>query len=392
MSNINLPQNSVILASSLEASNDDMIINTVNELYSDGISLYFINPDFYNNATIEIAIYSLIDNSLIYSNQFEVSPQSALIVNNLANIAMTQIMTSSRNNQVEFVVVYNNEFNQYESNSVTVVPIESLISQSDINTITTQQATDEANIGALSAEVSNLSDINTNTNEVNALSGQQSTDEQNISEITTDVSAIQTEIAAAQNSVTDVANQEETTDTDVSQLEADLTNVSTNVNSISSQQQANETIITNLSNNIDTLDKAVGTEIQDVDVILNQQNIDNSNIAMLSSAVSQLSAAINGISNPVVSEVASMSGVTSGNIAYTMPDTGSAKKFVAYLNNYVNNTVESESITFPGTFIYPPVITVNTTGLIAEVNQTSLTILTPDNANSYSGLIIIEGI
>ena len=87
-----------------------------------------------------------------------------------------------------------------------------------------------------------------------------------------------------------------------------------------------------------------------------------------------------------------LSGTTAGTVVWSQPFQGvSFKKFVGYSSGYENNTASNQTITFTTAFTNPPVIVANTTGLTLSVSTTALTITAPNNTNTFSGNIIIEG-
>ena len=77
-------------------------------------------------------------------------------------------------------------------------------------------------------------------------------------------------------------------------------------------------------------------------------------------------------------------GSVSGNILATMPFNGSSYKKVLIYCNSLNGTV---SYTFPTSFIYTPVIVVDTYSLITSISTTSVSL----NGSSQSCFIILEG-
>lgn len=88
----------------------------------------------------------------------------------------------------------------------------------------------------------------------------------------------------------------------------------------------------------------------------------------------------------------SLNGTTSGTISYLMPMQGTMYKvFIANAAAYVNNTAGNQTITFPVAFTNIPGIHFNETGLALSVSTTTLTIIAPNNATTYSGNITIVG-
>jgi len=87
-----------------------------------------------------------------------------------------------------------------------------------------------------------------------------------------------------------------------------------------------------------------------------------------------------------------LNGTTAGSITYIQVNSLSTyKKVLMYANGYENDTTTNQSITYPTAFSTVAVITVNTTGLTVSTSLTELTITAPDNTNTYTGVIIVEG-
>jgi len=103
---------------------------------------------------------------------------------------------------------------------------------------------------------------------------------------------------------------------------------------------------------------------------------------------------------PVVKNTApqtTLSGTTAGSAVSSQPEQGSAyKKFIVYFSGYENNTSTSQTITYPTAFTNVPVITTNTassgTSELTFTSTTSvLTITAPNNTQTFTGWLIIEG-
>ncbi len=92
-----------------------------------------------------------------------------------------------------------------------------------------------------------------------------------------------------------------------------------------------------------------------------------------------------------VTSSSTLSGTSSGTVEYVMPQQGTYKKFVAYLNNYGNTTSTAQTINFPVSFTYSPGTTLNTTGMNITVSTSGLTLQDSSNT-AYTGVIILEGI
>lgn len=87
-----------------------------------------------------------------------------------------------------------------------------------------------------------------------------------------------------------------------------------------------------------------------------------------------------------------LSGTTTGTVYWIQPDTGTAKKFVAYFDAYENDTTTNQTITFPTAYLYTPAIATNTTGLTVSASTTTLTITAPNSTTTYSGVVEVVGI
>ena len=88
-----------------------------------------------------------------------------------------------------------------------------------------------------------------------------------------------------------------------------------------------------------------------------------------------------------VKTLGSLYGV-SGNILYSMPEQGAAKKLTCYFNGYVNSA--SATLTFQTPFLYTPIVSANTTGLVLAPSARSFVI--PVTNTPVTGVLIIEGI
>lgn len=87
-----------------------------------------------------------------------------------------------------------------------------------------------------------------------------------------------------------------------------------------------------------------------------------------------------------------LAGTTAGNIDWSQPLRGFAKKFVANFVGYENDTTTNQTITFPTPFLVAPSTLVNTTGLTISASTTTLTITAPNSTTVYNGIIILEGV
>ena len=87
-----------------------------------------------------------------------------------------------------------------------------------------------------------------------------------------------------------------------------------------------------------------------------------------------------------------LNGTTAGSITYIQVSSfPTYQKYLMYANGYENDTTTNQSITYPTAFSTVAVITVNTTGLTVSTSLTELTITAPNNTNTYTGVIIVEG-
>lgn len=119
-------------------------------------------------------------------------------------------------------------------------------------------------------------------------------------------------------------------------------------------------------------------------------NYANGNTAADYSFVGPQSTSRNNIPRGTIQNPQTLAG-TAGSIAWTMPDQGTRKVFFAVANAYENDSTTNQTITFPTSFTYSPVITTNTTGLTLTVSTTELTITAPGSTTTYSGVIEVVG-
>lgn len=88
-----------------------------------------------------------------------------------------------------------------------------------------------------------------------------------------------------------------------------------------------------------------------------------------------------------------MNATTSGTVYWEQPFRGDYKVFIAALpTGYYNASSGTQSITFPVPFRYPPVLSVNNTGLNVAVTSGSLTFPANMTAASAAGILKVEGI
>ena len=61
----------------------------------------------------------------------------------------------------------------------------------------------------------------------------------------------------------------------------------------------------------------------------------------------------------------------------------------ATFKNYVNNTANNQTVTFPLPLFLDSNIIQNTTGLVVSSDNTSITITSPNNSTVYNGVVVI---
>ena len=61
----------------------------------------------------------------------------------------------------------------------------------------------------------------------------------------------------------------------------------------------------------------------------------------------------------------------------------------ATFKNYVNNTANNQTVTFPLALFLDSNIIQNTTGLVVSSDNTSITITSPQNTTAYNGVVVI---
>jgi len=67
------------------------------------------------------------------------------------------------------------------------------------------------------------------------------------------------------------------------------------------------------------------------------------------------------------------------------------KKCIVTLDNYVNNTTNTQTVNYAYPFSSYAIITANNTGLTASTSLTGITITGAGNSKAYSGIVIVEG-
>ncbi len=102
----------------------------------------------------------------------------------------------------------------------------------------------------------------------------------------------------------------------------------------------------------------------------------------------------NGITYTSTGPLSALTGTTAGTVYWRqdVDPTASIKRFVAYSDDYENDTTTNQTISFPTVYKYKPAISTNTTGLTLSVSTSALTITAPDSTSTYSGVIEIVGI
>ena len=92
-------------------------------------------------------------------------------------------------------------------------------------------------------------------------------------------------------------------------------------------------------------------------------------------------------------------GQTAGTLQTLWPFQGSAtghagsyKLGMLLFTGFENDTANNITITFPTTFDYTPVVSVNTTGMtVQSITTTTLTLTATNSTQTYSGMIKVEG-
>jgi len=88
----------------------------------------------------------------------------------------------------------------------------------------------------------------------------------------------------------------------------------------------------------------------------------------------------------------STSGTTAGTVSMLLVNNSSYyKKYVIIFSGYENDTTTNQSINYPLPFSKYAAITANNTGLTISATTTGITITSPNNTSTYSGIVIVEG-
>ena len=80
---------------------------------------------------------------------------------------------------------------------------------------------------------------------------------------------------------------------------------------------------------------------------------------------------------------------TSGYISLMQLNLAHFNIIKATIKDYVNNTANNQTITFPLALFLDSNIIQNTTGLVVSSDNTSITITSPQNTNVYNGVVVI---
>lgn len=97
---------------------------------------------------------------------------------------------------------------------------------------------------------------------------------------------------------------------------------------------------------------------------------------------------------PLMPALQSLAGKTAGTVQYSeRVDSGSGlKKVFLVFSGYENDSQTSQVINFPTPFTNPPVVMSTVQGLTFNVTTSSITIVAPNSASTFSGNVSIEGI
>jgi len=89
--------------------------------------------------------------------------------------------------------------------------------------------------------------------------------------------------------------------------------------------------------------------------------------------------------------VSSATGTTAGTVNIYSMNFLETKKYIIVLSGYENDTATNQTVNFPFSFSSYAVIITNNTGLTISANTSGITITTPNNTTTHSGIVIVEG-
>ena len=320
MSNIQFPENTVIISTIDLIPNEQNQLVVLDNTYDAGVAIYIANNSPFTTALVNIEVVPNINENVnyepLYSQSIFIPPQQVLIISNLFNSANTtvNIAVNNCNNAVAYAV-YNSEFENLAVNSNSLLPIVALINESVSSAPTSSGSSENysvlqqyvtTQIANFTSDVSDLSSIITdNFSELlNAVSFEQDVQalsseiQETSSQLSSDISELSSYISSVVPIVSTFIN---TTAPEISarfdllatQVLANYQTFTTEINNITNEINSDQSDIQYLSTEIDqTLSELIDIT-NEVAGLTNLTNTTSSNYLYLQSEMANLSAEIN---------------------------------------------------------------------------------------------------
>ena len=320
MSNIQFPENTVIISTIDLIPNEQNQLVVLDNTYDAGVAIYIANNSPFTTALVNIEVVPNINENVnyepLYSQSIFIPPQQVLIISNLFNSANTtvNIAVNNCNNAIAYAV-YNSEFENLAVNSNSLLPIVALINE-NVSSAPTSSGSSEnysvlqqyvtTQIANFTSDVSDLSSIITdNFSELlNAVSFEQDVQalsseiQETSSQLSSDISELSSYISSVVPIVSTFIN---TTAPEIStrfdllatQVLANYQTFTTEINNITNEIKSDQSDIQYLSTEIDqTLSELIDIT-NEVGGLTNLTNTTFSNYLYLQSEMANLSAEIN---------------------------------------------------------------------------------------------------
>ena len=320
MSNIQFPENTVIISTIDLIPNEQNQLVVLDNTYDAGVAIYIANNSPFTTALVNIEVVPNINENVnyepLYSQSIFIPPQQVLIISNLFNSANTtvNIAVNNCNNAIAYAV-YNSEFENLAVNSNSLLPIVALINE-NVSSAPTSSGSSEnysvlqqyvtTQIANFTSDVSDLSSIITdNFSELlNAVSFEQDVQalsseiQETSSQLSSDISELSSYISSVVPIVSTFIN---TTAPEIStrfdllatQVLANYQTFTTEINNITNEIKSDQSDIQYLSTEIDqTLSELIDIT-NEVGGLNNLTNTTSSNYLYLQSEMANLSAEIN---------------------------------------------------------------------------------------------------
>ena len=369
MSDIQFPENTVII------STIDLIPNAQNQLaaldnaYDSGVAIYIANNSPFTTALVNIEVIPDVNENVnyepLYTQSVFIPPQQVLIISNLFNSANTiiNITVNNCNNAVAYAV-YNPEFVALSANSSSLLPIVALINENVSSTPTSSGGSENysvlqeyvtTQIDNLTTDVSNLSSIITdNFSELlNAVNFEQSIQslssevQETSSQLTSEVTELSSYISSTVPLISTFINTtapEMSTKFDLlgNQVLANYQTFTTEIANLNTEVDNDQSNIQYLSSEIDqTFSELIGI-MDDISSLTSLTSASSSNYIYLQSEIATLSAQVE-TNIPFMSSIVDS---ISDNVNSNNAEISSLKSQVQDINvTLENDTTTIESLT-----------------------------------------------